>query len=387
MTQNKKQENVVTFWTLQLGEFDEYMSKIIDNFEKENPNIKVEWIDVPYSEGEKRVLASLLSNSMPDLVNITSDFATTLAGKNALYLLKEKDVADYSQQVMNTLKLDESYIAYPFYATSAITYYNKDLVRKAGLTTIPQTYEELNSISKSFFEKTQKDAQMPTLCENDTFLKMLNKYQINSIESFNSKKTQKIYEEYKNLYQNGYIPKESITQTHRETLEKYGAGQIAFLQAGSNFLNIIKENSPQVFSQTDVAPQLKTTESGYDFSLMVLAIPKKAHNIENAKKFAQYLLNGENQLEFAKLTSILPVNKMTLLDPYFTSEENNNLSDKARKISVKQMKNLQKPVYLKKGKKEILNAINNSTQAILQGKVSVTKQIETTSQDWKKIED
>ena len=64
-----------------------------------------------------------------------------------------------------------------------------------------------------------------------------------------------------------------------------------------------------------------------------------------------------------------------------------NLSDKARKISVEQMKNLQKPVYFKKRKKEILNAINNSTQAILQGKVSVTKQIETTSQDWKKIED
>ena len=52
----KTQENEVVFWTLQLGTFDNYMNPLIQEFERENPGIKIKWIDVPYSEGEKRTL-------------------------------------------------------------------------------------------------------------------------------------------------------------------------------------------------------------------------------------------------------------------------------------------------------------------------------------------
>ena len=47
---------------------------IIKEYESKNPTIKIKWIDVPFSEGEKRILASILSNNPPDLINLNPDF-------------------------------------------------------------------------------------------------------------------------------------------------------------------------------------------------------------------------------------------------------------------------------------------------------------------------
>ena len=58
----EKQKNEVIFWTLQMSDFSEFMNGVINRFEAENPDIKIKWIDVPFSEGEKRTLASVLSD-------------------------------------------------------------------------------------------------------------------------------------------------------------------------------------------------------------------------------------------------------------------------------------------------------------------------------------
>ena len=69
---SKNQE--VVFWTLQMNDFTPYMVDLITKFENENPGVKIKWIDVPFSEGEKRTLAAILSNNPPSLVNLNPDF-------------------------------------------------------------------------------------------------------------------------------------------------------------------------------------------------------------------------------------------------------------------------------------------------------------------------
>ena len=90
-----KNEKEVVFWTLQLGTFDKYINNIISNFETENPEFKIKWIDIPYSEGEKRTLASILTDNPPDLVNLTPDFSLLLAQKNALYTFEKEDLSQF----------------------------------------------------------------------------------------------------------------------------------------------------------------------------------------------------------------------------------------------------------------------------------------------------
>ncbi len=381
----KQTSDEVVFWTLQLGTFNDYMRSLIYEFEEQNPGIKIKWVDVPYSEGEKRTLASILSNTPPDLVNLTPDFSSVLAQKQALEFLDCKQLTAYNAEIVNDLKYQGKCYAIPFYATSSLTFYNKELLKKSGFGKLPVTYDDLNAGAETIKSKTGVFATMPTVAENDTMLKILNKYDINTPDTLASEKSAKIFSDYKTLYQKNLIPKESITQTHREALEKYMSGQLVFIQSGANFLNIVQENAPQVFKQTDVTNQLVGDTGKYDVSIMNLVIPAKARHKDGALRFALFLTNKENQLELARLTTILPVNKEALNDPYFTLADENDVISKARKISASQLNNLESQVQFERNRKEFLTILNTAVQQILLNEADLKKTLEKTADNWRTL--
>lgn len=371
----KPQKNIV-FWTLQLGTFDKYINKIINDFEKEHPQYKIKWIDVPYSEGEKRTLAAILTDNPPDLVNLTPDFSLLLAQKNALHIIDKEKLKQYLPSITESLKYNNEYFGIPFYATSAITLYNKNLTDKKI-----STYDDLFE----FIPEKNSYTTMINIAENDTLLKLLNKYGINSPQNINSEKSVEIYKKLKKLYDTNKIPKESVTQTHRDSLEKYMSGQIAYLVTGANFLNMIKENAPTVYSATGILPQLIGDTNLYDYSLMNFVVPKKAKNTDGAIDFALYFTNKTNQLEFAKLTTILPTNKEALNDTYFKSTNTNDIQEKARIISSNQLNNLQKPIPNIKNKKELNTLSANYVQEILIKNKNIKETLDKFAKDWQNL--
>lgn len=378
-------QNEVVFWSLQMGTFDKYMNPIIAEFEKQNPDVKIKWIDVPYSEGEKRTLASILSSSPPDLVNLTPDFSSVLAQKQALEYIDCQKLNMYNKQITESLTLDGKCYAVPFYATSSLTFYNTELVKKTGLKELPKTFEDLFVIAPYIKEKTGAFVTMPTLTENDTLLKILAKYSVTTPQGLVSDKSVKIFDGYKSLYVNDLIPKESITQNHQEALEKYMSGQLAFIQSGANFLNIVKENAPQVYKYTEVASQFTGDTGKYDVSIMNLIIPARAKHKDAALRFALFLTNKKNQVELAKLTTILPANNEALKDDYFTKYDGRDTISKARYLSAKQLDNLQKQVKFKNNHKEIITLLNTTVQQVLLG-TDTKKQLQKAADEWKRLE-
>ena len=209
----------VTVWTLQMGDFADYMNNIISKYESAHPDIKIKWIDVPFSEGDKRTLAAILSNNPPDLINLNPDFSAILAQKGTLYSIPENKLSEYNKDIVDSLKYKGNLFAIPWYATSAVIIYNKKLFEQAKLTDMPATYEDLAKYAKQVKVNTGKYIYLPTITENDTMLKILNKYGINSYSNINNNESVKVFNQFKSLYQNNLIPKESITQTHREAIE------------------------------------------------------------------------------------------------------------------------------------------------------------------------
>ncbi len=392
----------VVFWTLQLSAFDSYITNIISEFERQNPDIKIKWTDIPYSEGEKRILASILTDNPPDLANTTPDFSLMLAQKNALYGIDEKYIKQFLPSIADTLKYNGRYFGIPFYATSAVTLYNEELAEKLSINKMPETYDDLFNIDFKAGRKFY--LTMINFAENDTLLKILNKYNINSAETINNEQSIKLFKEFKRLYDNNIIPKESITQTHRDALEKFMSGQLAFIVTGGNFLNMIRENAPSVYKNTRILPQLTGSAGAYDYSCMNFIIPKKAHNKEASLKFALFFTNKKNQLEFAKLTPVLPVNKEALNDGFFYENSfsqnkghvlsdyikyicnsNADLQNKSRMISAWQLNKLQKPASDIKNKKELNTLSSNCIQQILINNAPVKETLDKFAEDWKKL--
>lgn len=375
----------VVFWTLQMNDFTPYMTDIITKFEYENPDIKIKWIDVPFSEGEKRTLAAILSNNPPSLVNLNPDFSSVLAQKGALEEIMPEQLESFNKSLLKSLEVNGKMYAIPWYATSAITIYNKELLDKAGFKIPPTTYEAMGQYAQDVKSKTGAYVFMPTITENDTMLKILNKYNINSPYSLKTADSIEIFNFYKNLYKNDLIPKESLNQTHRESLEKYMSEYIVSIQAGANFLNLIKENAPNVYKKTDVSTQIVGSEGQYDFSLMNFVIPKRAKNKEAALKFALFLTNEENQLKLAKLTNVLATNENALKNEYYQKYDKNDILAKARVISAQQLNKIEPVLRQQKSQKEINNVINTATQLILVDNVDTKKILESASKKWSKL--
>ena len=366
-----------------MSDFSSYINGVISEFETQNPNVKIKWVDVPFSEGEKRTLASVLSDNPPDLVNLNPDFSATLAHKGALYEIPQEKLGQFNSSILNSLKYNDKIYSIPWYATSAVTIYNKELLG----ANVPKTYTQIVDFAPVIKANKGAYIMLPNITENDTMLKILNKYGVATSSLLNSEKAVNVFEMFKYLYVNDLIPKETVTMTLQESLEKYMSGNIALIGAGANFLNMIKENAPSTYSKTDVAPQIVGEVGQNDFSLMNFVIPLKAKHKDEALAFALFLTNEKNQLELAKLTNVLVVNKETLKDEFYTKYDKQDLMAKARVISAKQLDKIQ-PVYrTQKGQKDINNIINSATQEILLDKGSVKDILDKASNNWKNIEE
>ena len=188
---------------------------------------------------------------------------------------------------------------------------------------------------------------------------------------------------FKTLYQKGWIPPETISYTHREALEQYMAGKTVFYQGGANFLNMIKENAPSVYENTDIIEQIKGPKGQNDISVMNFVIPKRAKYKKEALQFCLYLTNTQNQLELAKRTNIIATDSTALESNFYN--DYSDLTAKARSISAKQLNNVNPQLKQMHNQKEINNQVNSAVQEILQNKVSTQDSLNRLTQNLKSL--
>ena len=342
----------ITFWSIQLKPvYEKQIYNVINEFEKEHKSYKIVWIDIPLQEAQKRTLASVLSSTPPDLINLNPDFSILLAQRNVLEFFKEEDTLDYNKNLIEKLKYKDKIYALPFYFTSPVTIYNKEITDKCLKNKI-KTYDDIYKNSSKIKECSGVSPFVSSINENDTFYKILNKYGVSNLKTnFEKNQALKVYSMFNEMYKNSYLPKDILTINHREVVEKYMSNQAAYVVIGSNFVNMIKQNANDIYEKSQIEEQLTTSNGKYDIALMNLIIPKKAKNKELALEFIK--------LELSKITNVLPANKYALEDDYFKNCSD-DLYDKSRCISASQLKNL---ITLKTPleNKKVINELFNKT--------------------------
>ena len=281
-----------TFWSIQLKPiYEKPILKIISEFEKNHPDLQVVWVDIPIQEAQKRTLASVLSSNPPDLINLNPDFSILLAQRNALHFFEEKDAEQFHPNLVNKLRyLDEIY-ALPFYATSPVTIYNKELLKACGVDPdLINTYDDLLKVSKTKTCSTPLFAS--SINENDAFAKILNKYDVSTLSNAFEKENAKIaYSIFNHLYKTNNLPKDILATNHREIVEKYMSEKAAIIVAGSNFINMVKQNASGIYAKSELKEQLTGKNGNYDIALMNLIIPKNSKNMDEAIEFAKKYLD------------------------------------------------------------------------------------------------
>jgi putative chitobiose transport system substrate-binding protein len=349
----KKTEGTITleFWTLQLDTFKTTLLPMFASYERSHPNIRIHWVDVPFSEGPKRTLTAMLSNDVPDVVNLNPDFSAILANRDALVdmnrALPPQLIDEYlpvAWEASTLQKADSTRIAFglPWYVTSSVTLYNRAILKKAGLTEPPSTFSELPAFAETVKRKTDAYGLMPLIAEGGNFLKELQKmgvtlYDAKGRAAFATDQAVSLLADYVAMYHGGFVPAEALTEGHQSAVGRYQAGTLATFSVGPNFLKIVKENAPEVYGQTGLAPQFPKDAKFKDFSLMVLVVPRKSAHPKEAVEFAAFITNAENQLALAKAAPVLPSVTRALSLPYFMDAAPGDSMALGRKISARQL--------------------------------------------------
>lgn len=389
------QSVTLEFWTLQLDAFASVLEPIIAEFEQQYPHVRVKWVDVPFSEGPKRTLTAIMSDHVPDVVNLNPDFSAVLASRNALINMQEalsaEQQAIYLPVAWQAATLQQkngatSTFGLPWYVTSSITLYNQDLLQRAGLSAPPDTYDALPAFAQRIREKTGAYGLMPVIAENGNFLKELHKmgirlYDAQGTAIFATEPAIRHLERFVEMYRQGWVPAEAITESHRAAVGRYQAGTLAMFQIGPNFLKIVQENAPSVYQHTAVAPQFPENAQAKDFSLMLVVVPRKSAHPKEAVAFAQHLTNAKNQLALAQAAPVLPSITQALQDPYFSAPNDGDRMAKGRAVSAAQLLKATNAYQIKPNQNTINEIINHHVQLAMLGKQSAAQALRQAQQE------
>ncbi|AFZ57541.1 sugar ABC transporter substrate-binding protein [Anabaena cylindrica FACHB-243] len=385
----------IEFWTMQLQpQFTDYFQNLISSFESQNPSIKVKWVDVPWSAMENKILTAVSAKTPPDVVNLNPDFASQLAGRNAWLDLDAKVSSEvrssYLPNIWQASTLNGKSFGIPWYLTTRLTIYNTDLLKQAGINKAPATYAELGQAAQQIKDKTGKYAFFATFVPQDSgevlesFVQMgVTLVNAEGKAGFNTPQGKAAFQYWVDLYKKGLLPKESLTQGHRHAVDLYQSGETALLASGPEFLKTISNNAPKIAQASAIAPQITGDTGKKNVAVMNIVIPRATKNPDAAVKFALFVTNDENQLEFAKAANVLPSTVKALGDSYFKdAPANASTVEKGRFLSAQQMAKAEVLTPKIKDFKFLQKTIYENLQAAMLGEKTVDQAVEDAAQQW-----
>jgi putative chitobiose transport system substrate-binding protein len=392
-TTEKKKDVTLNFWTISLSpNFDDFIKGRIKKFQDANPGITVKWTDLPYGSMENKLLTSIAGGNSPDVVNLNTGMALTLAAKNALVDLNKEATEEqrsiYFPDLYNSTKLGDSAYAFPWYFSLPVFMYNKKIYEQAGLdpNKPPTTLEEMKQQAIQIKEKTGLYGFTPNSNPPaDLFFSGVpmispdkKKIIVNTPEALAWAKWNK------ELYDQGVVPKDSISADANYATDKYQAGQIATLTTGAQFLNRVKQNAKDVYDNTMVAkmPALKANGK-YQAGLMNVVVPTMSKNHKEAIAFANFITNDESQLEFCKVVNILPSTKKAAADPFFT-QSGSDPESKAKVIAASMVGQSQDFTLGIKDESKVLEPLWKGWTKMLLGQISPEDMLKSVEQDMQK---
>ena len=389
----------IELWTMQLQpKFTDYFNKLIASFEAENKGVKVRWVDVPWAAMENKILTAVSAKTAPDVVNLNPGFASQLASRNAWLELDSKVPEgvrkQYLPKIWKDSTLNNKSFGIPWYLTTRVTIYNKDLLKKAGVSKPPATYTELAQVAKQIKDKTGKYAFFITLVPEDSgeVLESLVQMGVELVDAqgkaaFNTPKGKAAFQYWVDFYKQGLMPKEALTQGHRRAIELYQAGETALLASGAEFMDTIVKNAPAIAQVSAAAPQITGETGKKNVAVMNLVIPRDTRKPDVALKFALFVTNTENQLAFAKAANVLP-STLEALQEYRRSLSGDGKAspvEQARDISATQMQEAQVLIPTMKDLNKLQKAIYENLQAAMLGEKTVDQAVADAAQEWNNL--
>lgn len=160
------QEVTIKFWAM--GSEAEQITKIIPEFEKKYPNIKVKVQQIPWTAAQEKLITAFASDNTPDLCQLGNTWIPQFAALNAIidlseFIAKSEIIKPqyFFSGIWETNIIDNKVYGIPWYVDTRLMFYRKDVFQKAGFNEPPKNWDDLYKVCKKIKELNNDKEKYP----------------------------------------------------------------------------------------------------------------------------------------------------------------------------------------------------------------------------------
>ena len=307
----------------------------VDAFEAANPGTEVEIVSLPWGQAFEKFATMIAGGDIPDVVEMPDRWAGIY--KDRLANLNDKIAAWEHGGTLTQKTLDmgrqtdgESarMIPYGFYLRAL--FYNKKLLKEAGIDNPPATMEEFMAASKAVSALDGKSGyclrggpgglngwimMAAAMNGSNTFFDEDGKSTLNQPGSVEG--LQFLID----LYQNGYAPKDAVGWGFNEIVAGFYSGTCAFLDQDPDALIAVAE---RMDAEDFAVVPMPVGPSGKAFPTIGFAgwaMFDSTGNEDLSWKLIAHLSSPEANAVWAKRVGVIPIHEGADQDPHFKTEQ------------------------------------------------------------------
>jgi ABC-type glycerol-3-phosphate transport system substrate-binding protein len=308
------------------------MKAMIAKFEQEH-HCKVQVTELSWGDGKTKLLAAFNANTAPDVLELGSDWVAQFSHGGVLRNLSRDGFTldRFAPFAAPASMYNGSIYALPWTVDTRVLYYNKDLLRKAGLgDTPPATFAEMFTACEKIRALDVEGVYgfgVNGADEHRLYKKILSffwsaggdVFDAQGKPTLNSPQNVAALEAYISLARCGFV------ETQRQLDNMFLRGSLGFVVSGSWLLDKIEKENPTLNFGTAIVPSIAPSGAGslhVSFAgVQYLAQNAKSPHPELARKFIQYLTDGKTTLNFCKTSNEtgFPADKHYMDDPFFAA--------------------------------------------------------------------
>ena len=393
--------DALRFWTIDLApKFNDYFADLMAAWSLQDSRRPVVWNDLLWGVVERKLLAAVFARTAPDLVNLNPPFAANLASKGGLADLEPllpAGAADLYVPAVWEACRDEAAgrIAIPWYLTVRLSLANHQILDQAGLAAPPKTWSELPGFLRRVRQTTGSYGLFMTVVPDDsaemleTFVQMgVRLLDDERRAAFDSPAGRDAFAFWTDLYRDGLLPREVVSQGQRRAIELFQSGQLAVAATGAKSLGNLQNNAPGIAAVTRAHPPLVGADGTANVALMTLAVPRQSPHPDEALAFALFLTNAENQARFAREARVLPSSLSALAQIRAALERETPTTAAAEQVreawllSADTLKNARVLVPASPGIKRLQTILYTQLQRSMLGQVASDRALADAARDW-----
>lgn len=328
----------VEFWHPFTGGIEAKLQELTDEFNKENKEgITVKLTNQgKYGDLYNKIKASGKSNSLPTMTIAYATWEDAYQYLDSLNAYEGKDSTELKFNNIIKAYIDEvtdeegNIYGVPYNKSTEVVFYNKDLVKAAGITETPKTMDELFNDAKIIKDKTGV-----TGLGFDSLINYLGTLMVaNGLEDWKDKDGNFLFDDQK--IQDGVkLYKDAIEDSYARTAGEdgflsgpFGSEKLAAYVGSTAGASYIESGVNGKFEWGSfVLPSEKVIEQGANLAIFNTAKPEEKLA---AWKYINFLLEDKNVVSFAEASGYLPVTESALnSDDYKKNLEENEVAKAA----------------------------------------------------------